>query len=63
MNNEIEGIDPQFAIPSLFLPPVKQVPRGDGFCLQKKWINGSYKEGVVGDQAAHSPPPLPDLVK
>lgn len=44
MDNGIEGIDPQPAISSLFLPSVKQVPRGDGFCLQREWINGSRRE-------------------
>lgn len=41
MEKGIEGIDPRPAISSLFLPSVKQVPRGDGFCLPKEWINGS----------------------
>lgn len=47
----IEGIDLRPTISSLFLPSVKQVPRGDGLCLQKEWINGSCKEmggGGVG---------------
>lgn len=30
----------------------QKVPRGDGFCLQKKRINSSCKEGVGGDQIA-----------
>lgn len=46
-DNGIKGIDPQFAISSPFLASVKQLPRGDGFHLQKKWINGSCKEGVA----------------
>lgn len=45
MDNGIEGIDPQPTISSLFLPSVKQVPRGDGFSRQKEWINGSRKAG------------------
>lgn len=45
MERGIEGIDPRPAIPSLFLPSVKQVPRGDGFCLPKEWINGSRRGG------------------
>lgn len=46
MEKGIEGIDPRPAISSLFLPSVKQVPRGDGFCLPKEWINGGRREGV-----------------
>lgn len=45
------------AILSLFLPSVKQGPRGDGFCLRKKRINGSCKEGVGGDQIVPRLPP------
>lgn len=62
MNNGIEGIDPHAAILSLFLPSVKQVSRGDGFCLQKKRINGSCKEGVGGDQIVPRLPPRPSRV-
>lgn len=61
-DNGIKGIDPQFAISSPFLPSVKQLPRGDGFHLQKKWINGSCKEGVavvVEWQWSGCPPPPP----
>lgn len=45
METGIEGIDLHPAISSLFLPSVKQVPRGDGFCLPKEWINGSSRGG------------------
>lgn len=45
MEKGIEGIDSRPAISSLFLPSVKQVLRGDGFCLLKEWINGSVGEG------------------
>lgn len=49
MDNGIEGIDPHPTISSLFLPSVKQVPRGDGFSRQKEWINGSRKAGREGE--------------
>ncbi|KAK5912136.1 hypothetical protein CesoFtcFv8_002037 [Champsocephalus esox] len=45
MEKGIEGIDRRPAISSLFLPSVKQVPMGDGFCLPKEWINGGRRGG------------------
>lgn len=47
MEKGIEGIDPRPAISSLFLPSVKLVPRGDGFCLPKEWINGGGRGGLA----------------
>lgn len=45
MDNRIEGIDRRPTISSLFLPSVKQVPRGDGFSRQTEWINGKSEKG------------------
>lgn len=58
MDNGIKGIDPLPAISSPFLPSVKQVPKGDGFCLQKKWINGRQGQRERGRErlAARSGP-------
>lgn len=48
METKIEGIDPHSTTSSLFLPSVKQVPRGDGLCLPKEWINGRLRVSAGG---------------
>lgn len=57
METKIEGIDPHSTTSSLFLPSVHQVPRGDGLCLPKEWINGRQRAGgVVGGLWLHLGP-------
>lgn len=49
----IEAIDPNLAISMAFLPYVKPLLEGDGFCRQEQWINGG--EVTVGSSAVAIP--------
>lgn len=55
METRIKDIDLHPTISSMFLPSVKQVPRGDGLCLPKQWINGSRRAEKRGSGSTLDP--------